>query len=140
MSIMTFNKKELVGADLGSESAHQITFVSWLQYNHPLHRSLLIHKDNENRIRSKKDWGKLQKDIKMGSINKGMPDILILTKNLFAMDIKDLSKKAVEQEHQVKRLELLQEQGFFVCFGYGFEGCKMAFNYHLENNQGGKDE
>lgn len=108
------------------ETAEHMTFVSHVNNNYP--DLPLVHVKNEG-VRT---WRQAAFDKAMGSIRKGAPDIIILHKVPFVLEMKrknpSLSDYSAEQ---IEFLENCSKLGCYACVAYGHEAAIEALREWL---------
>lgn len=105
-----------------SETAEQITFVSWVRFNYPEYAKLMFHIPNEGQQSPQYR----QQLYKMGLL-KGVSDLIILRHNGMALEMKRADWKASTSKEQKEFLTAANADGRFACVCHGAEAAKVAF-------------
>lgn len=106
------------------ERAEQIEFMSWLKFNHPDYRKLVIHHKNEG----KRTFKQVAYESADGSINAGVSDIVIPGNPAFVIELKrlDHTKSRLTSDEE-SYLHLAMRSGCFAGIALGCRGLKEAF-------------
>lgn len=126
-----------------SETAEQITCMSWLECHYPDRFGLVFHPANEVTVDKRKPgWAMhLEKRRRMG-VKKGVADII----DLYGTDVwragvfelKALNGKPTDE--QLEFLEAAAARGSFAAICYGADAFKEAWQEYLTGRACGRDD
>lgn len=106
------------------EAEDQMSFFSWLEHELPEYARLTIHPKVEGR----RTPAQATIDRKMGSMKKGVVDVIAIGSPMLVMEIKRKNESLSEwKDGQLRFLEESKKAGAVVAVVFGLEAAKEAY-------------
>jgi len=106
------------------EAEDQMSFFSWLEHELPEFRRITFHPKVEGR----RTYAQATIDKKMGSMNRGVVDVIAIGAPCLVMEIKRKDEKLSSwRDGQLQFLEAAKNSGAAVCVAFGLEAAKEAY-------------